>query len=246
MIERCMEKNTQTIEWQQTENAEEAAEYLGREISREIEILKKNRLLFFVSGGSCLKVLPQIKNQDFSGVTVAVLDERYDETNENNNFSQLRKLAWTNNFLKKGGTLISTKVLTGDTQQKLLDRFQKQIEKWIVDNENGRMLALFGMGEDGHTAGIFPESEKPQVFDEMFDSRELFVAYVTDKNKFPKRITATNALFKKLEMGFAFICGQEKEAALHEFKQNKKRVNELPVLFLRNVKRIKIVTDIVK
>jgi 6-phosphogluconolactonase/glucosamine-6-phosphate isomerase/deaminase len=236
-----MKKNS----WHFVENAEKSADYLGKEISKEIALLKDAPLLLFVSGGSSLTVLPYIENEDYDGVTVAPLDERFEESNKHNNFSQLKALPWSKQFLKKGGKFISTKVPKGDAQQKLAERFEKQINHWTKNNPNGRMIALFGMGSDGHTAGIFPYPENRDLFEHMFDAEKLVVSYdAAGKNSFTKRITTTNALFKRLDAGFAYICGSDKKAAVNDLRENKKRANELPAMFLSGIKKIKIVTDI--
>jgi 6-phosphogluconolactonase/glucosamine-6-phosphate isomerase/deaminase len=190
-------------------------------------------------------VLPYIKDVSFNNVTAVILDERFDQTNENNNFSQIENLSWSSYFLENGGTFISTKVLDTDTQKSLAERFEMQIEKWITKNPNGRVIALFGMGNDGHTAGIFPYPENKVFFDEMFDGERIIASYDADtKNKFSKRITTTNALFKRIDLGFAYIFGNDKKAALDDFRSGIKEVSELPVMFLKNIKKIKIVTDI--
>ncbi|MDD5397228.1 MAG: 6-phosphogluconolactonase [Candidatus Moranbacteria bacterium] len=239
-----MDKNINSNNWHSIANPEEGAAFLGLEISKEMMRLDDAPLLFFVSGGSCLTVLPKIESNDFGKVTVAVLDERFDQTNENNNFSQLEKMSWSDEFLKKGGTFISTKILGGDTQQKLADRFRSGIEKWINENNGGRMIALFGMGSDGHTAGIFPFPENQKQFFSLFDGDDIVASYdAKEKNQFPKRITATNALFKKLEIAFVYAYGEEKRKALLEFVIGEKKTNELPLMFLKNVKKVNIVTD---
>lgn len=240
-----MRKDSDSIEWYYFENSQEGAVYLGREISKLLFLLKDVQVLLFVSGGSSLTVLPYTENEDYSHVTISVLDERFGKTNENNNFSQLKLLPWSDYFLKKGGKFISTKILKGDTQKKLAERFEKEIENWMNINKKGKMIALFGMGSDGHTAGIFPFPEDSEMFNKIFDSKNIIASYdAAEKNIFPNRITTTNAIFKKIEIGFAFICGEEKRKALNDFKENNKKSNELPIMFLKSIKKIKIVTDI--
>ena len=240
-----MQQEKENMQWNLVENAMEGALFLGEEISREIKKIKSNSILFLVSGGSCLNVLPYISNKNFEKVTVAVLDERFDVTNEHNNFSQLRKNSWSESFLNKGGKFISSAVTENETQEDLAIRFQSDIENWISDNKNGKIMALFGMGADGHTAGVFPYPENINFFQKMFNAEKLVVAYdAKEKNQFPLRITTTNALFGKLEIGFLYVCGEEKKKALDNFIKGEISSHELPVMFLRKIKRLKIVTDI--
>jgi 6-phosphogluconolactonase/glucosamine-6-phosphate isomerase/deaminase len=240
-----MKKEDNPIDWNYIDNPIDGAVYLGGLISDKIEQLKDLPLLFFISGGSCFDVLPSIKLNDFQNVTVIVLDERFDQTNENNNFSQLLKNQWSEYFLKRGGDFIATNVISGENQQQLADRFKNEIESWINENRNGRMIALFGMGGDGHTAGIFPHKENPELFETLFNGSNIIASYdATGKNKFTARITTTNALFEKLEAGYAYVFGKDKHLALQDFRINEKASNELPVMLLRNVKNVKIVTDL--
>ena len=240
-----MKKKLNSIEYNYIEKSQDGAIWLAGEISKEISSSVGKSSLLLVSGGSALDVLNNIKNESFAGVTLAVLDERFDEANENNNFSQIEKLPWSNGFLQNGGSFILTKVLPGDTQDILAQRFQIEIEKWISKNVGGRIVALFGMGADGHTAGIFPYPENSKLFKKLFDGDALVVSYfATGKNKFEKRITTTNSIFGKIKIGFLYVYGQEKASALHDFMKSEKNPNELPIMFLKGIEKIKLVTDI--
>jgi 6-phosphogluconolactonase/glucosamine-6-phosphate isomerase/deaminase len=237
-----MKKNISKIKFKYIADSNQGAMYLGNEISNELNV--NVPVLLFVSGGSALNVLLHIKSESFRGVTLTVMDERFGKIIDNN-FYQIEKLDWSKNFLDNGGEFISTRVLKDDDQQSLADRFEMGIRKWISENKKGKIIGLFGMGADGHIAGIFPYPENEKLFNELFDGEKLVVSYdVGNKNKFSKRITTTNILFQKINVGFAYVYGQEKKQALNDFIKGKKGQNELPAMFLNSPKEIKIITDI--
>src|SRR6185369_6374499 len=107
------------------------------------------------------------------------------------------------------------------------------------------IIATLGMGHDGHTAGIFPYPENPDMFNKLFCGEPLVVYYeATGKHQFPTRITTTVTFFKKIQIGLGFIKGQEKKQKFDLLKSNSENLESLPALAWREIKDVRIFTDL--
>ncbi len=259
---------------QKFSDSQQAAQGLGCDLSLKLSEAKTKRsssLLLF-SGGSALSVLDYIDNNVLGDyLTVGVLDERYDPTNQNNNFTQLTKTIFFRRAKKAKINFIDTSVKRNQTQQQLAEYFEKSLREWKKRNKNGIILATVGMGEDGHIAGIMPfingrhcEAEgrsNPEdkgvntrllrrcaprndtTFQKLFCGRNWVAAYeATNKNPHPLRVTTTITFLKLINHGFTYICGQEKTTNLKKIASPGK-ISELPCRALKQLKNLIIYTD---
>jgi len=136
---------------------EEAVGHAGLDLSDFLEEHKDKDLLFLVSGGSSFSMLEGIPKYVLGkNITISVLDERYDQTNENNNFSQLKKTKFYERAKHAGCHFIDTSVKEGQTQEELADFFEESLRKWLKEHIDGKIIATAGVGADAHTAGIMP------------------------------------------------------------------------------------------
>ncbi len=170
------------------------------------------KVLFLSSGGSAFSVLDYINNNVFGEyLTIGVLDERYDETNENNNFTEISRTDFYRRAKKAGCDFIDTSVKENQTQVQLANYFEKELEEWVCKNPNGKIVATMGVGVDGHTSGMMPFNEDSERFTELFESNKWVISYdATGKNQFTKRITTSITFLKKIDRVFVFITGHEK------------------------------------
>ncbi len=215
------------------------AKKMANDISLFLEKKKKQRknVLFLVSGGSAFLPLDYIK-QDVLGeyLTVCVLDERYDKTNKNNNFSQLKKTSFFKKAKSKKVSFFDTSVKSKQSQKELAFYFENEIKNWYRKNKNKIMIATAGIGPDGHTSGIMPFSESKKKFNELFCAKNWVVAYdASSKNKHKKRISTTCTFLKKLNHVFVFVFGKEKREAFANFKENG-NINDVPARILKKIK----------
>jgi 6-phosphogluconolactonase/glucosamine-6-phosphate isomerase/deaminase len=237
-----MQKN---INWQQCKDAEQCAKKLGEKVDSYLEKNKDYNILFFLSGGSAFTLLDYISIENLKSVTVAMLDERFDVSNQSNNFSQLMETLWFQKASNNGCKFISTIAEQEDTFETLAIEFEYRLQQWQQENKNGKMIGIFGMGSDGHTAGIFPFPEDIEKFTQLFDGQKNVIAYdATGKNPFTQRITTTFNLHRKFDACFAYICGEEKRKALEEFALNKLQKAQLPINILHELSQVELVTDI--
>lgn len=199
-------------------------------------------VLLLVSAGSALALLDNVSPSVFGNrLTVGVLDERYDESDTINNFSQLQETRFFKAVVAAGGSYIDTKMVPGDAITTFVRRFDEAISAWQNSHTDGVILATFGLGPDGHTAGIMPgyvaliESVKTAV-----------VGYEVPLsiNPYPKRATITPYfLTKHISAAVAFVDNQAKCAVLEQVLSGSGEVETIPALLWHKVKNLTVVTS---
>jgi 6-phosphogluconolactonase/glucosamine-6-phosphate isomerase/deaminase len=221
-------------------NKKDALISLAKDLESALSMGKDKNisLLLLLSGGSSFEALEFIsKNVLGNNITIAVLDERYDPTNKNNNFSQLKKLSFFNKANSAGCHFIDTSVKKEQSQKELTEYFENSLREWKNDNPGGIIFATVGIGADGHSSGIMPHKypQEENEFYKLFDSKKWVCAYdAKDKNKFSERVTTTNTFLRLINKVFIFISGKEKKKAFMKFKKDGIYV-EVPARILKEI-----------
>jgi 6-phosphogluconolactonase/glucosamine-6-phosphate isomerase/deaminase len=204
-----------------------AADFIAERI---IDLLRTGQqVLWLVPGGSAINVAvlaaEQIAQEPHANLVATLTDERYGEVNHAD--SNWRQLLAAGFYLPQAKLM---PVLTG------LDRLAT-VENWINNLERefsqaDYVLGLFGLGADGHTAGILPHS--PAV-----SARELVSTYDADKFQ---RVTITPAAIIKLNEAIVWAQGVDKWPALAQLDQLVSLAEE-PAQILKKLERLTIFTD---
>jgi 6-phosphogluconolactonase len=171
----------------------------------------KGKASIAVSGGSTpkgfFKVLSN-KNLDWQKVTITLADERWVELNSDDSNTRLvhenllqNKASVANFFHLKQGELLSDETLTD-----------------LNIAANNALLPLdvliLGMGEDGHTASLFPCSTQiKQALDINNDASLMTVEPTTAPHQ---RITFSFAALGQSKNIFLHICGDNKQQVLNK------------------------------
>jgi len=102
-------------------------------------------------------------------------------------------------------------------------RYAKVVKRYIpiIDNLPQFDMIMLGLGEDGHTASIFPENLH------LFDSDKLFeVALHPQTNQ--KRITATGKMINRAKTIFFLVTGESKATMLARIINKSEGWEKLP------------------
>ncbi len=223
-----------------TNEPEKAAEFVASSILKQ---LKNGKLvLFFATGGSsiyvCAKITKILKEYPdknlMKNLTVTLTDERYGPTGHpDSNWQQL---------LDRGFDLPQAKlipVLTGDNKEVTIKNFNKILNEELTIE--AYKIGLFGIGKDGHTAGILPESV-------AVNSTDLVCGYDTPTFS---RITITPKTIEKLDEIIVWAQGKDKwpvieslaTPTLKEVGAPTKSVGEQPAQILKKVPLLTIFTN---
>lgn len=194
---------------------------------------KDGSLLFLTSGGSVRFLL---ENISLTGkCTVSVLDERFEGES---NFAAIAQLPCT---------IIDPRPQREESVQETAVRFDDALHHWKEKNSQGIMVATMGIARDGHTAGIMPYPENPELFSELFeDAKKWVVGYdAKGKNEYPKRITATLPFLRLLDYAVVYAVGKEKRAALQRTVNRQGYLFQTPSRIIREMEKTFLYTDIV-
>ncbi|MFA6386595.1 MAG: 6-phosphogluconolactonase [Candidatus Paceibacterota bacterium] len=210
-----------------TKDEEEIAIFVAEAINNKLA--EGKRVLWFVTGGSSIKVQSKVAdkiNTNLPGrLVITLTDERFGAENHlDSNWYQLKQLG----FEIEKAKIIT--FLTGesfvDTTKRLRDVLKEELEK--ADYKIGN----FGIGIDGHTAGVLP-------FSDAVNSSELVCAYETPSFD---RITITPKVITKLDEAIVFAMGETKWPILEKL-QKEFPIDEDPSQILKRIPLLTIFTD---
>jgi 6-phosphogluconolactonase/glucosamine-6-phosphate isomerase/deaminase len=205
-------------------------------------------ILFLSSGGSCLPLLDAIDNSfQNQNITVGMIDERYTEESKNSNFSQVMETTWAKQASKAGVRFLSTRTKDSETLEKFSMRFKKQIQNWLEENPEGKVIATLGIGPDGHIAGILPFPKDPAAFEALFEKEKMATGYATEKTKseHTERVTVTLPFLReKVDEAVVFAAGENKKEALMETLSKPGTLAAIPARIIHQMKLVTLFTDI--
>lgn len=198
-------------------------------------------ILLMLAGGSALSVVELIDPEIISDkITVTVTDERYTDDLVENNFSSLQSTSFYGHLINVNALCIDTQIFSGETHSEHAERLAKNLSEWKRDFSDGKIIALFGVGKDGHIAGIIPGVED---FDTKF-SGEFATDLLAVSNQHVERTTVTFPFMKTIDFPLVYMVGNEKADALKKIVAKEGSLNETPARILNEMKDPIIFTDI--
>ena len=224
-----------SLNLKKTTNIEDMADFTVSAIKSQLQSGK--RVLLFLAGGSAISVEIKIaeilrNNGDqnlLKNLTVTLTDERYGELGHvDSNWQQLAEKG----FILPGAKLIP--VLNGEDRNITVEKFNKNLNEEFTGAEY--KIGLFGIGPDGHTAGILPESEATQ-------SEDLAFGYDTATFS---RITMTFKAIEKLDEVVVWAQGENKWWVIKDLMEKNINLEKQPAQILKKVPLLMIFSDYVK
>ena len=212
------------------------------EFTELLKTYKSQPVLVLLSGGSALTFLDHISTEVLDErITLGVLDERFDSSPQVNNCAQLKATQFFNNALQRGVSYIDTELRAGETLPEAAERYDEALLLWQTEHEDGIILATFGMGVDGHTAGIFPDVAT------LLETYTSCVAPITIEptiNTYTKRFTVTpHFIATCVTAGVAYVGGAEKCSMLERVIENDASSEDVPAILWHSVPTLTLVTD---
>lgn len=202
----------------------DVATRLLEKIAGEVEAGR--RVLLLVPGGSAQMVFPDLFPALMpyaQSLTVSLTDERYGQPGHVDS-------NW-NGVLPYLGELDARPVLENAPIEDTTKRYAERLWSAATD-PSVSIIALFGMGADGHIAGITPHSP-------ACESTEMAVYFTGDDYE---RITMTTALFPYVDYAVLYTAGAEKQTVLARLS-DASDMAELPVLSLFQAKSYNIIYE---
>jgi len=189
---------------------------------------------WLVPGGSAIEIAAYVSqnltagNLPLENLSVTLTDERYGSVgNPNENWHQLERAGFT-----LPGANLYRVLQPGLDRAETTERFNEKLGDFLTHTDF--KIGFFGIGADGHTAGI-----KPRMID--MDTESYAVSYIgTDF----ERITMTPRAIKLLDKVYAYAVGDEKASALRELYNEEIYPAEQPAQVLKSAPSFTLFTDV--
>lgn len=208
-----------------TSISDDIVRYLYQQITKAVRAGKQ--VLWLVSGGSAIDIAVKTAKKLGNGqqITVTLTDERFGSVgHSDSNWQQLLQAG----FALPGALLLP--VLQGETVYQTTKTFEQNLQNALLKADF--KIGLFGMGVDGHTAGILPYSLVGKTSD-------LAIYY---QGSDYRRITIANSAIKQLDEAVLYAIGEAKKPALEQLQQDVSVASQ-PVQILKQVKSLTIFND---
>lgn len=196
---------------------------------------KYSRIVWFVSGGSNIRLAINILNKlgDFKKANLRVLltDERYGKfDNEDSNLFQLEQAG----FAVDKVTLVPVLESNNQTFDQTVAQYEDKVAETLSWAEYS--IGQFGIGEDGHTAGILPNSEAVRATDR-------FVAGYKANDYL--RITMTFKAIKQISVAYVYAFGKNKRTTLSDLADKDISIELQPAQIFKQTPEAYIINDMI-
>jgi 6-phosphogluconolactonase/glucosamine-6-phosphate isomerase/deaminase len=196
------------------------------------ELASGQQVLWLVSGGSNIPASVQIMNNVPSGLqsslSVMLADERYGEVGHNDsNWAQLMNASFNTKQITPLPVLQA-----GLDFESTVSHYQEMAKQAFTTNEV--IIAQLGIGEDGHIAGILPNSAAAT------ETEALAIGYQSTPFK---RLTLTFAALRQVSAAYAFAFGNTKHQALIELQTQSIQSERQPAQILKLLPETYIYSD---
>jgi len=200
-----------------------------------VDLLSNNKkVLWLLAGGSNIPIAAEVMNRmrkkvspnALTYLTLALSDERYGQVGHtDSNWQQLTETHFDFSGIK------SLSILQGESFEKTIIDYAAALEPVIQSSDY--IISQFGLGEDGHIAGILPHS-----------SATTASGIVTGYQATPfTRISVTFDILRKIDVAYGFVFGPSKGNALHRLDDELLSLDEQPAQILREIPEVYIYQD---
>lgn len=188
-------------------------------------------VLFFVSGGSTIQQAVGARNllnpSMLSGdLHILLVDERMGSVgHKDSNWQKLTEAHF--NF----ENTLPHSILNGNSDPEIISKEYNKLVK-NLKKDSTFSIGLFGIGEDGHTAGLLP-------FNPLMNLLDFYGYYQAPDFQ---RISMTPTLIKQLDCAILSGYGENKAKALKKFLEPGE-ADEIPAKLLKGVPNFILFTD---
>lgn len=175
----------------------------GQCFSAAVVAHEKQPLAVFVSGGSSLEVMDWVDFTLFEHASFGLVDERINVSPKDKNMTAFQQ----SEFYK------ATK------PKYFIPLDEHAMHEWFAGHPEAFSIALLGIGEDIHIAGMMRGQE------DLFNGPEWVKEYDAKAGTFPRRRTVTNTfLTEKVDSAIVYAVGPEKNYALSHLQDGPARI----------------------
>lgn len=215
------------------------------------KIQEKTKVLVFLSGGSGIemyraileRLAQQISDDQGQYIKLALVDERYGEYgHSDSNEQQLRQKGVLDLADTLGIGFTSILSPQNLSPEKTLEQANQKYTQALADS--AYILALLGLGTDGHTAGWLPTAND-QRFQELYAASNPLVYYEVNAadsdNPHRQRFTLSISMLPKIDQAIFYVQGAAKKAAIHHLIEHDMPLHQTPASILYRSKSLPII-----
>jgi len=198
------------------------------------QLKSAHKTLWLVSGGSAVSLQVQIMQQliqsgvDLSLLTILPVDERYGNPgHKNSNSEQMRSAGFA------PGKAVWHDVLAGGRSFEETVQAYSQLSERLLQT-SGAVVAILGLGADGHTAGILPNSPA------ITDTDSPVVGYEWADYR---RMTLGKESLLHITAVFVLAYGDSKHEALLRLQKNQEPFSDMPAKLLYDISDVTVYND---
>jgi 6-phosphogluconolactonase/glucosamine-6-phosphate isomerase/deaminase len=208
----------------------QAAYDLGERLNNELEAGRS--VLWLLSGGSniaaAVEIMQALPDSLTAKLTVTLVDERYGSPGHaDSNLAQLVQAG----FEPKHAKLLPV-LREGWDFEETRRNYEKTLFDALADTDCA--IALFGIGDDGHIAGILPRSVAAEV------TKPAIVAYHRDPYD---RLTPSFAVLQQMTASYTLAFGDNKKPALTRLYNEDLTLAEQPAQILKQLSEAYVYND---
>jgi 6-phosphogluconolactonase/glucosamine-6-phosphate isomerase/deaminase len=197
-----------------------------------IQALQEGKpVLWLIPGGSNIPIttaiMSQLPDDLTTNLTVLLTDERYGPVGHaDSNAFQLQQAG----FNPKKGTFLP--VLTGASLEDTIRAYDQAAQEHFA--KNALVIGQFGIGADGHIAGILPGSPAAT------EQHAWATGYRTPSFT---RVTLTFPALYRVNVAYTFAYGETKREALKRLETNELPLQVQPAQILKAIPKAYLYTD---
>lgn len=216
-----------------TNQPSDAVSQIARTIMQSLT--QTYQVLWLTSGGSAIpaqvaimRELAGLLDEQLNNLLILPVDERYGPPNHaDSNTAQMRAAGFA------PGSATWHDVLADDLPlDETIVRYQ-ELAKQAFDKAD-LVIATLGIGSDGHTAGVLPDS--PAVSDETsFAVSYQWADYA--------RLTLGLQLLRRIDHAFVLAYGEGKHDAIKRLRAHEEPLHTLPAVFLYDLPQVTVYND---
>ena len=216
--------------------AHEASELISQIIESILE--NKSRAKIALCGGSTPKVAYSLlgkKNINWRNVDLFLGDERWvDSSSQDSNCFLLNNSLFQEGNPSLEASFFSVSTVELPSPEESAKDYEKILKKNLDGNPPRFDLILLGLGDDGHTASLFPGSDALFVRDDLITVGE---------GKGHKRITFTSKLLNSTDNVVFLISGSAKQVALKRLLDQSESWERTPAKLVAPSSKIIVLAD---
>ena len=196
------------------------------------KLAAKEQVLWLVSGGSnipaSVSIIKNISLELRQNLKIMLIDERYGPVGHaDSNFAQLLR----SGFAGENAPLLPV-LYAGLSLEQTVQRYEETVKAAFA--EATYAVAQLGMGEDGHIAGILPNSPAAHELTALvsgYESGDL------------TRITLTFPAVRQLSSAYVFAFGTTKHQALGALMHQRLSLTAQPAQVLKELPQVYLYND---